>query len=217
MRIRLNSSDLSTVAGDWAVFTNSGGSANTTESKQAGLYLTTGSSATSWVFCKNLQNNNAAPYAEFDNENMRWDNDIELAYKFKIVTNNANTIFQSQLGNFNSSHQSPTDLVTSGFGFKVVNSSVFVVAHDGSTLVETNTGVNVSSTDINTLRLRSRGANSVEWYINGVTGATTHGPKNVLLDNRHALSVWAENDGVNTGAGGWIVSKAIITNLRETF
>ena len=217
MRIRLNSSDLSTVAGDWAVFTNSGGSANTTESKQAGLYLTTGSGATSWVFCKNLQNNNAAPYAEFDNTNMRWSDDLELAYKFKIVTNNANTIFQSQLGNFNNSHQSPTDLVTSGFGFKVVNSSVFVVAHDGSTLVETDTGVNVSSIDINTLRLRSRGANSVEWYINGVTGSTTHGPKNVLLDNRHALSVWAENDGVNTGAGGWIVSKAIITNLRETF
>ena len=148
---------------------------------------------------------------------MRWSNDLELAYKFKIVTNNANTIFQSQLGNFNNSHQSPTDLITSGFGFKVVNSSVFVVAHDGSTLVETDTGVNVTATDINTLRLRSRGANSVEWYINGVTGATTHGPKNVLLDNRHALSVWAENDGVNTGAGGWIVSKAIITNLRETF
>ena len=217
MRIRLNSSDLSTVAGDWAVFTNSGGSANTTESKQAGLYLTTGSDAASWVFCKNLQNNNAAPYAESDNTNMRWSNDLELAYKFKIVTNNANTIFQSQLGNFNNSHQSPTDLITSGFGFKVVNSSVFVVAHDGSTLVETDTGVNVTATDINTLRLRSRGANSVEWYINGVTGATTHGPKNVLLDNRHALSVWAENDGVNTGAGGWIVSKAIITNLRETF
>lgn len=224
MRIRLNSSDLSTVAGDWAVFDNSGGSANTTESKQAGLYLTTGSSATSWVFCKNLQNNNAAPYAEFDNTNMRWDNDIELAYKFKIVTNNANTIFQSQLGNFNNSHQQPEPLVTSGFGFKVVNSRVFVVAHDGDTsgspgtgLIETDTGVNVVATDTNTLRLRSRGANSVEWYINGVTGRTTHGPRSVLLDNRHALSVWAENDGVNTGVGGWIVSKAIITNLRETF
>jgi hypothetical protein len=217
MRIRLNSSDLSTVAGDWAVFTNSGGSANTTESKQAGLYLTTGSSATSWVFCKNLQNNNAAPYAEFDNANMRWDNDIELSYKFLIVTNNANTIFQSQLGSFNTSHVTPTDLTTCGFGFKVVNSRVFVVAHDGSSLVETDTGVNVAATNINTLRLRSRGANSVEWYINGVTGATTHGPGSVLLSARHALSVWAENNGTNTGAGGWVVSKAIITNFRDTF
>ena len=225
LNLQLNTSDLSLSPSDWAIATQSGGSANAatsptagvTSSHQGGLYLTTASTNDSYVFCKSHQGANAAPYARFGDGNMQWSDDIQIAYKFKIHTSNANTVFQSQLGTFDSSHVSPTDLSTSGFGFKIVNLSVFIVAHDGggSGLTTTDTGVDIAASDTNTLKIRSRGKGIVEWDINGVTGTVPNGPKNVLQGDRSALSIWAANDGVNTGIGRWIVSKAIITNFRD--
>lgn len=138
---------------------------------QAGIDNSTGATAGStfersvYFWGLNGQNNGTFDYSR----------PVIFSHEVNRITSSANSVYRLLI----SGQGAASALNLAGFGIELRNQTWWIVAHNGTSLTQYSTGVNVSSST-DTLTIESNGAGTISLYREGtLLGSTSGGPTSV--------------------------------------
>ena len=115
-----------------------------------------------------------------------------LSFRVSLGGNTTNGIARIHWGK--SSTLGSSAMAQKGVGFEIRNNALWGVAHDGTTLYETNLSSTISTTNPVTLSLEAR-AGTVTFYIDGVSVGSSTAPTGNSGNLQNYIQVSVENGG----------------------
>lgn len=184
---------------EWSIFgmanTNVGwGSYATYLPSEAKIFV---ASAVTGSSCHVRANPNAAgmPFvAGGDQNSIDWSKRIRISFMCYFAYSDADTVTRFQVGE-DYTKTTISDLDQKGFGFKKTNTSISVLAHNGTTLTTLAAGTVTDGTHL--ILMESDGAGNVKLYIDGTLVQTATGGATTL----GSFGKSAVNFSVDNGAG----------------
>jgi hypothetical protein len=138
-----------------------------------------------------------------------WNERIRIRFVIATLNPNADTVLRFQVGE-TFTKTTISDLDKKGFGVKITNTSVVLLAHNGTTLTTSSAVTTAASSTRKTFMIDSDGAGNVSLYANGVSvGTTTGGPTSAGTANDTAINLSITNGAGTSDFFGYLTSSII--------
>jgi len=191
----------------WEGSENGTGNNNASLANVAGFYQSTGSTTGSWALLKSGKTGpkQLYPYMLKTQQYDTMDFGVErrLRVAFVIFSSDSESVFRFKFGCGHGSETSPFDPSLEGFGFKIENLQLKVMAHTGATLNISGSLATIQASKINVVDLVCDGAGLIKLYLNGGYVGSVVGPSG-LRQYAINMSISATN-GAGTNDSNWTV------------